>query len=85
MVTLTKGVYQALTYFCWLVEDLNRRPTRLYKQVTFQPTLDGYHDTYRYMSGGRVLSVSTTVPQTLHPNPSAAKTTPDPTGAHPIV
>ena len=35
--------------------------------------------------GGAVILGPTAVPHTLHPQPSAAKTTLDPTGAHPIV
>ena len=52
MVTLTKGIHQALRNFCWLVQDMERHPTPLTKLVLPQPTLDRYHATSRYMCGG---------------------------------
>ena len=41
MVTLTKGVHQALEGLRWLSQDLERCPTRLYKLVPIHTTLDG--------------------------------------------
>ena len=83
-VTLTKGIHHALADFCWMMQDLERYPTRLYKLVLLHPTLDSYHDASGYMCGGGVLPGPTTVPRTLQTQTSAVKTTLDPTGAHPI-
>ena len=38
---MTKGVHQALEYFRWLAQDMERRPTRLYKLVPIQKTIYG--------------------------------------------
>ena len=83
-VTLTKGVHQALADLRRLVQDLQQRPTWLYELVLLYLTLEGYHDAYGYICGGTVLSGPTSVPRTLQPRPRAAKTTPDPMGAHRI-
>ena len=47
-----KGVHQALEAFRWMVQDLERRQTHLYKLVTLHLTLDGYHGAHNYMYGG---------------------------------
>ena len=44
VVALTRGIHQALTDLNFLVEDLIKRPTRLYDIVPLQITLEGYHD-----------------------------------------
>ena len=85
MVALTNGINQTLADFFWLAQDLERRPTHLYKLVLLHTTLGGYHDAFRYMCGGAVLPGPITVPRTPEPQPSADNSTPDPTGAHPIV
>ena len=85
MVVLTKGFHQALTDFQCPSEDLNKLPTRLYELVLIQPTMDGYHDASGYMCGGAVPPGPTLAPRTSQPYPSAAATSLDPTGAHPIV
>ena len=51
-LTLNKGVHQALEYFGWLMQNLERRLTHIYELVPLQPTLDGYHDVSGYMCGG---------------------------------
>ena len=84
-VALTRGVHQALADFRWLVEDLSQRPTRMYGLVPLQATLDGYHDASRYMCEGAVLPGPTAVPQTSQQHPSTAVTSPEPSGAYPIV
>ena len=84
-VALTRGVHQALADFQWLAEDLSRRPTRPYDLVPLQPDLDSYHNTSRYMYGGAVLPGPTSVPRTPQPQPSAADTSLEPAGAHPII
>ena len=84
-ITLTKGFHQSLAYLCWLAQDLERRPTRLYELVSLLPTLDGYHDPAGYIRGEAVLLGPTEVLQNLKLHPSAAKATPDPMGAHPII
>ena len=66
-VELTRGVHQALADFRWLVEDLIKRPTRMYELITLQTTMDRYHDASGYMCGGEVLPVPTTVPRTPQP------------------
>ena len=33
IVTLSKGVHEALADFCWLAKDVSNRPTRIYKLV----------------------------------------------------
>ena len=48
---MNKGVHDAQEDFPWLVQDLEWRPTCLYKIVPLQPDLDGYHDTSGYMCG----------------------------------
>ena len=57
----------------------------MYELVPLCPTVDGYHDASGYMCGGVVLPGPTTTPRTLLPQPSAARPSPNPTGAHPIV
>ena len=84
-VTLSPGVHDALDDFKWLAEDVAKRPTRMYKLVPLRPTVDGYHDASGYMCGGVVLPGPTSPPQTLLPQPSAARPSPTPTGEHPIV
>ena len=83
--TLTKGAHQALADFRWMAQSLERFPTRLYKLVPLQPTLEGCHGASGYMCGGRGIPGPNTVPRTLKPHPSATKPTPYPTGEHPIV
>ena len=84
-VTMSKGIHEALADFCWLAEDVANRPTRIYKLVPLRPTVDGYHDAPGYMCGGVVLPGPTTIPRILPPQPSAARPSPKPNGAHPIV
>ena len=48
-VTLYKGVYEAFAYFCWLAEDVSKRPTCIYKLVPLRQPMDGYHDASGYM------------------------------------
>ena len=85
MFTLSKGVHEALAYFCWLAEDLSKRPTYIYKLVPLIPTVDGYHNTFVYMCGGIVFPGPTAIPQVLSPHPSTARPFPKPTTAHPVV
>ena len=84
-VTLSPGVHDALDDFKWLAEDVANRPTQMYELVPLHPTVDGYHDASGYMCGGVVLPGPTATPITLPPQPSAARPSPNPTGAHPIV
>ena len=84
-VALSRGVYQALTYFRWLTEDLIRLPTILCNLVLLQPKLDIYHNSSGHMCEGAVLPGTTTVPRTSQPHPSAAAISPDTMRAHPIV
>ena len=84
-VSLTRGVHQALADFRCLVEDLSKRPTRLSEIIPLQPTLDGYHNAPGYMCGGALIPGPKAVPRTHQLQPSAAATSPEPTGAHPIV
>ena len=57
----------------------------MYELVPLRPTVDGYHDASGYMCGDVVLPEPTATPRTLPPQPSAARPSPNPTGAHPIV
>ena len=84
-VTLSPGVHDALDDFKWLAEDVAKQPTLMYELVPLRPTVDGYHDASGYMCGGVVLLGPTATPRTLTPQPSAARPSPNPTGAHPIV
>ena len=51
-ITLRRGVHQALDDFRWLVEDLDKRPTRLAEVVPLQPVADGHHDASGAGAGG---------------------------------
>ena len=84
-VTLSLGVHEALSDFRCLAEDVANRPTRMYELVTLRPTVDGYHDASSYMCGGVVLPGPTAIPRSLPPQPSAARPSPNPNRAHPIV
>ena len=84
-VTLSPGVHDALDNFKWLAEDVAKRPTQMYELVPLRLTVDGYHDASKYMCGGVVLPGPTSTPRKLPPQPSAARPSPNPTGAHPIV
>ena len=84
-VTLSKGVHEALTDFHWLSEDVANLPTRIYELVPLRPTMDGYHDASSYMCGSVVLPEPTAIPRILPPQPNAARSPPNPNGAHPIV
>ena len=84
-LVLTRVVHQDLTDFWWLVENLSKLPTRLYELVPLKPTLNSYHYASGYMCGGAVLPGPMAVPRTPQPQPSAAATSPEPAGAHPIV
>ena len=57
----------------------------MYELVRLRPTVDGYHNASRYMCGGVVLPGQTSTPRELPPQPSTARPSPKPTGAHPIV
>ena len=57
----------------------------MYELVPLRPTVDGYHDASVYVCGGVVLLGPTATTRTLPPQPSAARPSPKPTGAHPIV
>ena len=83
--TLSPGIHNALDDFKWLAEDVAQQPTRMYARVPLRPTVDGYYDASGYMCGGVVLPGSTATPQKSPPQPSAARPSPNPTGAHPIV
>ena len=85
IVSLTRGVHQALADFGCLSEDLSKFPTRLYELVPLHSMMDGYHKTYVYMCGGAVLLGPTAVPRTPEPQPNAAATSPEPAGLHPIL
>ena len=84
-LALFRGVHQVLADFQWLAEDLGRRTTWLYEIVPLHTTLDGYHNAYWYMCGGAVLPGPTAVPRTSQQQPSAAATSPEPAGEHPIL
>ena len=64
-VTLSKGVHEALEYFCWIAEDVSNRPTCICELVPLKPTVYGYHDASGYMCGGVVLTGPTAIPQIL--------------------
>ena len=83
--TLSTGIHEALKDFKWLAEDVAKRPTQMYELVPLRPTVDGYHNASGYMCRGVVLPGPTDIPRELPPQPSAARTSPNPTGAHPIV
>ena len=85
MVTLTRGVHQALINFHWLTEEMGRQPTRLYEIVSLEPVLEGYYHASGYMCGELVLPVPTVMTWTPQHQPITATTHPDPSGAHPIV
>ena len=70
MSALTRGVQQALAEFCWLAEDLIKRPTSLYDLMPLQPIVGGYHDSSGYICVEAVLPGPTAVPWT--PNHSLA-------------
>ena len=57
----------------------------MYEIVTLRPTMDGYHDAYGYMCAGVVLPGPTYIPLSLPPQPSAARPSLNPNGAHLIV
>ena len=84
-VTLSIVVHEAFGDFKWLAEDVANRPTQMYELVPILPTVDGYHDASGYMSGGVVLPGPTDIPREFPPQPSAARPSPKPKGAHPIV
>ena len=84
IVTLAKGIHWALEYFRWLVHDLKRHPTRLYKVVPLQIIMDRYHGAYSDMCWGTFLPGPTLVPLDLQSKPSYVNLTPDPTEARPI-
>ena len=84
-VTLYTGVHEALDDFKWLADNVAKRPTWMNEFVPLRPTVDGYHDASCYMCGGVVLPGPTATPRELPPQPSAARPSPNPTGAHPIV
>ena len=84
-VTLFTGAHEALEDFKWLAEDVANRPTRMYELVPLRPTVDGCHNASGCIRGGVVLPGPTAIPQELPPQPSAARTSPNPKGAHPIV
>ena len=83
--TLSPGVHDALDNLKWLTEDVAKPPTRMYELIPIRPTLDGYHNASGYMCGGVVLPGPTTTPRKLPPHHRAARPSPNPTGAHPIV
>ena len=56
----------------------------MYEIVPLQTTLDGYNYASVYMYGGAVILGPTEVPRTPQPQPSAAATSPEFAGAHPI-
>ena len=85
MVTLSKGVHEALAYFRWLAEDVENCPTLIYELVPLQPTVGGYHDASGYVYGSMVMLGSTAIPRILLPQPSAARPSPNPISDHPIV
>ena len=85
IVTLSKGVHEALADFCWLAEDVAKHPTRIYELVPLRPTMDGYHNASGYMCGGVVLMGPMAIHRVLPPQPSATRPYPNPTGAHPVV
>jgi len=51
-IALRRGVHQALDDFRWLVEDLDRRPTRLAEVVPLRPVAEGHHDASGAGAGG---------------------------------
>ena len=51
-VCLKRGVHDALDDFRWLVQDLDRRPTRLAEVVPLNPVADGHHDASGAGAGG---------------------------------
>ena len=57
----------------------------MYELFPLHPTVDGYHDASGYMCGGVVLPGPTATQRTFTPQPSAARPSTNPTGAHPIV
>ena len=85
IVTLHKGVHEALADFRWLAEDVTKRPTCIYELFLLIFTVDGYHDASGYMCGGMVLPGPTAMTRVWMPQPSAAHPPPNPTAAHPVV
>ena len=84
-VTLSKLVHVDLADFCWLEEDVSKRPTHIYELVPLRPTVDGNHNASGYMCGGVVLPVPTAIPRVLPPQPSATRPSLNPTVSHPVV
>ena len=80
---LSPVVHDALDDFKWLVEDMAKRPTRMYELFPIRPTVDGYHDALGYMCGGVVLPGPTATPRKLPPQPSAERALPQPHGGTP--
>ena len=63
-INLSKGVHDALNDFRLLVDDLARRPTRLYELVPLSPTLIGTHDASGHGAGGIWLPSESAIPRT---------------------
>ena len=84
-VTLSKGVHEDLADFRWLAEDVSNLPTRIYELILLQPTMYGYHNASSYMYGGVVLQVLTAIPRILPLQPSAKRSSPNPTVDQPMV
>ena len=74
MITLSKGVHEALADFCWLVMNVSKHPTHIYKLVLLRPTGDGYHDAPSYMCRGVELPVPTEKSWGLQKSPKLGTT-----------
>ena len=84
-VTLTQGVYAALSEFWCLAEDLENFPTHLYKVVTLLTTVNGYHDAYGTLCEGALLPGPTAVPREMKAHNITPLPSPDPSAPQPII
>ena len=51
-VALNKGVHQALDDFCWILNDIANRPTRIAELVPLLASAEGHHDASGLGAGG---------------------------------
>ena len=64
---------------------MSKRPTHIYELVPLKHTVDGYHDASSYMCGRVVLPGPTAIPWVLPRQPSATRSSPNPTVDQPMV
>ena len=52
LISLTKGVHQALSDFDWILNDIASRPTRIAELVPMLSSAEGHHDASGEGAGG---------------------------------